>query len=201
MGEALYKEAVQALEALATRDSDPRSRKACAWPLAALCHRLRHQQAAPEEAAAADGGVGGAPGPAPLGAKGLAELPADGALRLLLGALLEGRWEEGGQVFDCSRKQRHLLSEPHALPCLTWRCCCRGPLPQARTGAPVPPPDGRGGGFRPAVPGGRGAPASPGLFGALPAPAAGAPRLCRRAVGLRSVCGGARCARSGVPPG
>ena len=71
---------VAALETLALSDQDPRVRRACALPLAMLCHAVKRT-----------GGVGGADA-ADGASKGLSQLPADGALRPLLESLLEGRW-------------------------------------------------------------------------------------------------------------
>lgn len=76
---------VAALEGLALSDPDPRVRRACTLPLAMLCHTVKR----------AGGLSGGGAATAADGQgshKGLAQLPADGALRPLLESLLEGRW-------------------------------------------------------------------------------------------------------------
>lgn len=74
-----------ALEGLALQEGDPRARRACAHPLAALCYAVRRGGGL-----GASGGAGGGGGDA--ASKGLQQLPADGALRPLLESLLEGRW-------------------------------------------------------------------------------------------------------------
>ncbi len=76
---------VAALEALALSDPDPRTRRACTVPLAKLCHLVKRAGGLASGAAASTADVQGAH-------KGLSQLPADGALRSLLEALVEGHW-------------------------------------------------------------------------------------------------------------
>ena len=71
------------LEQLALQDPDPRTRRACALPLASLCYGVRRSKGF-----AATRGSSGASG----ASKGLQQLPVDGVLRPLLESLLEGRW-------------------------------------------------------------------------------------------------------------
>ena len=90
--------AVGVLEGLALRDSNPRARRACAAPLAALCYASRY------------GGGGGAAGgsashgAAAGGSRGFAQLPPDGALRPLLESLLEGRWVLPGRLLGSRQR-------------------------------------------------------------------------------------------------
>jgi hypothetical protein len=86
--------AVAGLEGLALKDGDPRSRPACAAPLATLCAAARRGTLAAGDSSQADGGGSGA---AAAGMKALAQLPPDGALRPLLASLLEGQWVLPGQ--------------------------------------------------------------------------------------------------------
>ena len=74
---------VAALETLALSDQNPRVRRACALPLAMLCHAVKR---------AGGLGVTAAASAADGASKGLSQLPADGAMRPLLESLLEGRW-------------------------------------------------------------------------------------------------------------
>lgn len=74
--------ALAALERLACSDNDPRTRHACAQPLASLCYVARR-----EGLTSSADGAAGAPS-----RRGLAQLAPDGALRPLLEALIEGRW-------------------------------------------------------------------------------------------------------------
>ncbi len=95
----------QALERLALQEPDPRPRRAAAWALADAGAALRGASALP--------GAGGA---GAGGARALQALPADGAMRALVEALLEPSGAAGG-------------------PRLSLRVCC-SPYAIARTGAP-----------------------------------------------------------------
>lgn len=78
--------AVGALESLALRDGDPRTRKACALPLASLCYAIKRSRGFSGTAGSGDAALG------PSSSKGLQQLPTDGALRPLLESLLDGHW-------------------------------------------------------------------------------------------------------------
>lgn len=78
-----------ALEGLARKEADPRARRACALPLAALCYAAKRSGGL-AGGAGRDTADAGAP---PAAARALQQqLSADGALRPLLESLLEGRW-------------------------------------------------------------------------------------------------------------
>lgn len=73
------------LERLALQDTDPRTRRACALPLASLCYGVKRSGGLAAAPASSGGGGSSA-------SKGLQQLPADGVLRQLLESLLEGCW-------------------------------------------------------------------------------------------------------------
>ncbi|PRW05754.1 RST1 isoform X1 [Chlorella sorokiniana] len=127
-GSQQFKAAVAALEGLAISDSDPRVCRACALPLATLCHAVRRA-----------GGLGGgaaAPSDAQGAQKSLAQLPSDGALRPLLESLLESRWVLPNDD-EAEMQPQHELSAAEAaallrciaaaerLPALNYGTLCR----------------------------------------------------------------------------
>ncbi|KAL4447386.1 hypothetical protein ABPG75_004605 [Micractinium tetrahymenae] len=111
-----FKAAVGMLERLALQDADPRTRGACALPLASLCYGVKRSGGL----VAARGSSGG--GSSSGVSKGLQQLPADGVLRPLLESLLEGRWELPGED---SEGQQEPLTAADAAALL--RCAAAAP--------------------------------------------------------------------------
>eukprot|EP00887_Chlorella_sp_A99_P002269 scaffold10.g2269.t1 len=144
--DALVQAAAQALEQLALRDQDPRTRRGASWALAHLCIAVKQGGGGSSDGGRPRGA--GAEVEAAAAARGLQQLPPEGALRPLVESLHEGRWmlpQEGSwqgqagegrdtaapmpQLPDLSAAEaaavlRCLAAAPR-LPPLSWAALCR----------------------------------------------------------------------------